>query len=37
MGDNICDLGHYMFAAGCRFEKGNQFTNFIDIVASKNR
>jgi len=34
MEDYIYHLAHYMFAAGCRSENVDQFTKFIDIVAS---
>jgi hypothetical protein len=33
MGD-IYHLAHYLFAAGCRSEKVNQFTKFIGIAES---
>jgi hypothetical protein len=34
MGDYLCHLAHHLFAAGCRSENVDQFTKFIDIVAS---
>jgi len=34
VGNHICHLAHYIFAAGCRSLNVNQFTHFIGIVAS---